>query len=677
MKKILYICVRTHDILHSMKFFVTTLLPLLIASASSFAQNSGYARLDGDTLRIGNSHIERVFAWNSGAIRTLWLEDLSNGRILKSTNNSPDFVISEEQPENASLEVITAPAGKWSPACFTARINYNIGSVRVRREYRLYDDVPAIACDTYIKGTWDITPVEAPVLDQICLKGRNWHCTVVEFHDRTDVHNTLLEEHKFISYHHEKDWNGNLLLARDATTGNGLFILKEAPCSDMQVGPGDADFRTKNGWFRVTRLGFEPSDILSDEWTRLYGCVMGVTGDDSLSEAMALRSYQKSLRHQPDMIMMNTWGDRSQDGRVSEAFCLQELDKAARLGVTIYQIDDGWQLGKSPASVVEGGSFNNIWRRAGYWDLDPVKFPRGLQPLVDKAHSLGMEIGLWFNPSVQDHMADWEKDAAVLTGLYQKYGIRVFKIDGLVIPSKKAEKNLRKMLDRVREETGDEVIFNLDVTNGRRMGYNWFAEYGNLFLENRYTDWGNYYPYKTLRNLWQLSRYVAPERFQIEFLNPWRNADKYPGNDAFAPANYTFDYIAATTFAAQPLAWMEASNLPEEAYSTGQLLKEWMDIAASFHSGTILPIGEEPSGTSWTGFQSVTDAGHGYLIVYRENTPTAKGCIKTWLPEGKCVRFRPLLGSGKPFRAKVGPGGTINIKLSEPNTFALYEYSVR
>lgn len=663
--------------LRRMKYLIITLLPLLIVSTSSFAQNSCYARLDGDTLRIGNTHIERVFAWNSGAIRTLWLEDLSNGRILKSTNDSPDFAISKEAPENASLEVITTPAGKWSKATYIARINYNIGSVRVRRDYRLYDDVPAIACDTYIKGTWNITPVEAPVLDQICLKGRNWHCTVVEFHDRTDVHNTLLEEHKFISYHHEKDWNGNLLLARDATTGNGLFILKEAPCSDMQVGPGAADFRTKNGWFRVTRIGFEPSDILPDEWTRLYGCVLGVTGDDSLSEVLALRSYQKSLRHQPDMIMMNTWGDRSQDGRVSEAFCLQELDKAARLGVTVYQIDDGWQLGKSPASIVEGGSFDDIWSRAGYWDLDPVKFPRGLQPIVDKARSLGIEIGLWFNPSVQNHMADWEKDAAVLTGLYQKYGIRIFKIDGLVIPSKKAERNLRKMLDRVREETGDEVIFNLDVTNGRRMGYNWFAEYGNIFLENRYTDWGNYYPYKTLRNLWQLSRYVAPERFQIEFLNPWRNADKYPGNDAFAPAYYTFDYIAATTFAAQPLAWMEASNLPEEAYSTGQLLKEWMDIAASFHSGTILPIGEEPSGTSWTGFQSIKDSKHGYFLIYREDTPTAKGCIKTWLPEGKCVRFRPLLGSGKPFRAKVGPGGTINIKLSDPNTFALYEYSVR
>ena len=365
-----------------------------------------------------------------------------------------------------------------------------------------------------------------------------------------------------------------------------------------------------------------------------------------------------------------------EDGRVSEAFCLQELDKAARLGVTIYQIDDGWQMGKSPASVVKGGSFDDIWQRSGYWDVDPVKFPHGLKPVVDKAATLGIEIGLWFNPSVQDDLADWEKDAAVLTGLWKQYGIRIFKIDGLVIPSKRAERNLRKMLDRVREETGDDVIFNMDVTNGRRIGYNWFAEYGNIFLENRYTDWGNYYPYKTLRNLWQLARYVAPERFQIEFLNPWRNPDKYPWKDPFSPENYSFDYLAAITLAAQPLAWMEASNLPEEAFSTGELLKKWLTLAPDLHEGAILPIGEEPSGRCWTGFQSVKNARQGYLLVYREDTPTAKARIRTWLPAGRRIKCKPVLGNGKPFCAKVDENGGIRVKLRDANSFAMYTYTV-
>lgn len=649
---------------------------VVVLSVQTSLAGECYACLEGDTLRIGNTRIERVFAWNGGALRTISLTDKAAGRTMKSRHDLPDFIFAGQAPQNATLEVVEVPAGRWAPSCFIARVSYNIGRVKVRRDYRLYEGVPAIACDTYVKGVWDITMEGKPVLDQICLKGRNWHCTAVEFHDVTDHHNTLVEEHRFISYHHEKTWNGNLLLARDAVTGDGLFLLKEAPCSDMQVGGPGYDFITKNGRFQLAGIGFGPGDILPGEWTRLYGCVMGVGGEDELSMLQALRSYQKCLRNQVDMVMMNTWGDRSQDGRVSEVFCLQELDKAKRLGVTIYQIDDGWQCGKSPASVVKGGSFDDIWARGGYWDVDPQKFPHGLGPIVEKARSLGIEIGLWFNPSVQDDLADWEKDAAVLTGLWKRYGIRIFKIDGLIIPSKKAERNLRAMLERVREETGDDVVFNMDVTNGRRIGYNWFAEYGNIFLENRYSDWGNYYPYKTLRNLWQLSRYVAPERFQIEFLNPWRNADKYPANDPFAPAGYSFDYVAAVSFAAQPLAWMEASNLPEEAFSTGDILRKWLDLAPEFHGGTILPIGEEPSGCSWTGFQSITSSRRGYVIIYRENTPGKTARIRTWLQRGRIVRLKPVLGCGKGCFCFVAADGSIKVRMNKKNSFALYEYKV-
>jgi hypothetical protein len=657
---------------------LTTYLAFFALAASASASVPGtYARLEADTLRIGNTRIERAFAWNGGALRTLWLSDKAAGRTMKSRHELPDFILAKEAPEDAKLETITVRESRWAPACLIARVSYHIGQVELRREYRIYEEVPAIACDTYVKGIWDIQPEENPILDQICLKGRNWHCNCVEFHDVTDHHNSLLEEHRFISYHHKKAWNGNLLLARDFTSGDGLFILKEAPCSDMQVGSRPGDFYTKNGRFQVVGIGFEPADILPDDWTRLYGSVMGVSGNDEVSEALALRAYQKTARRQEDMVMMNTWGDRSQDGRVSEDFCLQELDKAARLGVTIYQIDDGWQVGKSPASVVKGGSFDNIWARAGYWDLDPVKFPHGLSPIVEKARRLGIEIGLWFNPSVQDDLADWEKDAAVLTGLWKKYGIRIFKIDGLILPSKAAERNLRRLLDRVREESGDEVVFNMDVTNGRRIGYNWFTEYGNIFLENRYTDWGNYYPYKTLRNLWQLSRYVAPERFQIEFLNPWRNPDKYPAADAFAPKNYSFDYIIGTSLAAQPLAWMEASNLPEEAFAAGDLLRAWRVIAPALHAGTILPIGEEPSGLAWTGFQSIIDGQHGYLIVYRENTPSDRACLRSWLPADSRVQLKAVLGDAKSCRVRVDKEGRLPLTLKAPNSFAIYEYELR
>lgn len=147
--------------------------------------------------------------------------------------------------------------------------------------------------------------------------------------------------------------------------------------------------------------------------------------------------------------------------------------------------------------------------------------------------------------------------------------------------------------------------------------------------------------------------------------------------DPFAPARYSFDYLFAITLAAQPLAWMEASNLPEEAYITASLLKKYQPLQLRFHQGVILPIGEEPSGRSWTGFQSTVSGTQGYLVVYREDNEQARGTIDTWLPEGKKVDFIPVMGSGKKFAAKVGAQGRVSFELNDKNSFALYQYEVK
>ena len=359
---------------------------------------------------------------------------------------------------------------------------------------------------------------------------------------------------------------------------------------------------------------------------------------------------------------------------MNERFCLAEVRKAAHLGITHFQIDDGWQVGKSPNSAVAKGSFKNIWDNPDYWKPDPEKYPRGLHPVVELGRELGVEICLWFNPSVQDGYADWEKDAQALVGLYDEYGIRTFKIDGLAIPDKRSESNLRRLFDRVLERTGGQVVFNLDATAGRRGGYHMFNEYGNIFLENRYTDWQNYYPYWTLRNLWMLSKYVPAEKLQIEFLNKWRNTEKYAG-DPFAPANYSFEYLFATTMAGQPLAWMEASGLPEEALGIGTLIEHYKEVQHDFHRGVILPVGDEPSGRSWTGFQSV-DGERGYLIFFREQNPDRKARIETWLPENSKVRLTPVLGSGKAAVQKTGRRGTLEVELPAPNDYAMYRYEL-
>ena len=678
-------------------------LALCFAGSVRAGSATCYGELRGDTLVIGNALVERRFLWNGGYPMTLSLTDKRRGRTLRMTAPRPDFVFGTAGVAATQGTCRTEHVAGTSvrPAYLKTVVACRLGGLEVRREYRIYDDCPVVACDTWLRGSLRPVSQEAvseaadrrnieserdmrtangeAVLDRVSLAGKHWHLRAVEFRDVTDWNNNLVEEREAISYR-RTGYRGNLLFLRDGATGDGLFLLKEAPSSGSQLAYRGQDFTAEFGDVSVTGPGVEPRDIRPDRWTRIYGSAVGVCCGGELETLMALRSYQKRLRRllpgRDETVMMNTWGDRSQDARVDERFCLAELERAARLGITHFQIDDGWQTGKSPNSAVAKGSFSDIWARGDYWRPDTVKYPRGLAPVVERGRKLGIEVGLWFNPSVQDDFADWRRDAATIVGLYRRYGIRIFKIDGLSIPTRDAEVNLRQLFDEVLARTGDSVTFNLDATAGRRGGYHLFNEYGNVFLENRYTDWGNYYPYWTLRNLWQLSRYVPAERLQIEFLNKWRNGANYAG-DPFAPEGYSFEYLFATTMAGQPLAWMEASNLPEEAFALGRTVRRYREIRHDFHNGTILPVGDEPSGRSWTGFQSLCGDREGFLLVFRERTDEARTRLATWLPEGARVICEPLFGRGRRFSARVGRNGTLPVALDRQNDFEMYHYEIK
>lgn len=666
-----------------------------------YSQKNYYSHLEHDTLVIGNALIERKFIWNQGNLITYSLTDKSAEQCWHNKSKNPDFQILQEKVEasNAVYASREVQENSIHPSYLETEIDFVLGTLAVKKVYRIYNDCPVIACSIYLKGSikaitdekathlGDMKNIEftadmksnskAAILDQIHPGGFHWKTKIIEFYDVTDWNNNLVFESNIIPYR-KNSYKGNLLFAHNLQTDNGLFFLKEAPSSSTQLAYNGYDFTTEFGHFSVNGLGIELKDIRSEEWVKTYSCAIGVYQGPEKNQLEALRLYQKKIRkllpERDEMLMMNTWGDRNQDAKINEKFSLDEIEKAARLGLTHFQLDDGWQSGKSPNSKVTKGSFKNIWDNPNYWTPDPIKYPNGLYPVVKKAKELGIELCLWFNPSIQNDYADWEKDVQAVVGLYKQYGIRTFKIDGLSIPTKESEINLRKLFDSVLEKTNNQVVFNLDATAGRRGGYHMFNEYGNVFLENRYTDWQNYYPYWTLRNLWQLSKYVPAEKLQIEFLNKWRNVAKYT-DDVFAPNRYSFEYLFAITMAGQPLAWFEASGLPEEALTISDLIKDYKKIQHDFHSGVILPIGNEPSGTSWTGFQSLKEHS-GYFIFYRENTPKGTGVIKTWLDEGTKVKCIPVLGTGKKRTATIGHDGTIKVQLPKINDFVMYRYEI-
>ena len=69
--------------------------------------------------------------------------------------------------------------------------------------------------------------------------------------------------------------------------------------------------------------------------------------------------------------------------------------KAAKLGVELFVMDDGWF-----------GARNNDRAGLGDWFVNPQKFPQGLKGLIDHVNSLGMDFGLWVEPEMVNANSD-------------------------------------------------------------------------------------------------------------------------------------------------------------------------------------------------------------------------------------------------------------------------------
>ncbi len=659
---------------------------------------------------IENEVMSQTFKWNNGNLQFIQLKNKTNGKIVGYSSDTfpaegtgelvlPSF---SKRPAEGRFEQKVTAKSDMEPEYLQVVVYFDMDEVQVKRVFKVYPGIAAFASHYEFKGKSNRSMLaagktsdsssqviedanykaaddnESPVIGILPLNSNHWNFRIIEFTETTDHNNTLVQEDTYVAYTMPVKVQANLMLARNQALKTGFFILKESPSSvNQQYYPGfDYSFSRKE--VRLFGTGINTVDLNEQDWLRGYGYVIGIADDTEFNLLKALKSYQKKVRGlvsgRDEMILMNTWGDRSQDSRMNEAFILKELETASRLGITHLQLDDGWQQGLSKNSASKEGKRWNDWSIAD-WQPHSERFPGGLAPVLKVAANKNIEIGLWFNPSKANSYGNWERDADILIGYYKKHGIKTFKIDGVDFPDKQAETNLRKLFDRVYEGTDGNVTFNLDATAGRRAGYHYFTEYGNIFLENRYTDWGNYYPHHTLRNLWMLSKYVPAEKLQIEFLNKWRNPDRYPEHDELAPHNIPFEYAVAISFMAQPLAWLESSSLPDEAFTVAETLKEYAKIQHDIHSGLIFPVGDEPNGFSWTGFQSM-HKDYGYLLIFRENNDRDEQMVPTWLEAGQKVTLTPVLGEGSYGSQKVSDTGSLKFNLPEKNTWCLYRYEL-
>jgi len=456
-----------------------------------------------------------------------------------------------------------------------------------------------------------------PAVDQLILKPRHLKVTQVEMLDQTDHYNELVFEKEWLPLQEHLKFSCNVAFVESTLTQRGLLFLKLAPLPHARPVKTDYDVSYSTGDRRFTALGHGyPTVVLSYSGGR--------TG-----RITAMMDYQRSLRQYDPLrdgtFLSNTWGDRSQDSRISEAFLMKEIEAGARLGVDVVQVDDGWQKGMSGNSAFGKGAWGDFYKAdPDFWLPHPERFPHGLKNVVDGTEEKGMKFGLWFGPDSTDDMKHWERDANVLLKHYREDKINYFKIDAVEVRTRQAEENLHRFYDKVQQESKGEVVFDADATAGIRPTYFGTLNVGPVFLENRYTDFHRYYPHHTLRNVWELAAYVDPVRLRMEFLNVTRNQEKYR-NDPLAPALYSPDTLFASVMFTCPLGWFEVSNLPQSYFDkVSPLVKVWKQHRESIFHGHIIPIGEAPDGVAWTGLTSLSkDRKKAYGVVFRELNDSA------------------------------------------------------
>jgi alpha-galactosidase len=92
-------------------------------------------------------------------------------------------------------------------------------------------------------------------------------------------------------------------------------------------------------------------------------------------------------------ILYNSW--EATEFNVSESGQKELAEKAAKLGVELFVMDDGWF-----------GKRNNDRAGLGDWFPNAQKFPHGLKPLIDYVNQLGMDFGLWVEPEMVNQDSD-------------------------------------------------------------------------------------------------------------------------------------------------------------------------------------------------------------------------------------------------------------------------------
>jgi hypothetical protein len=413
----------------------------------------------------------------------------------------------------------------------------------------------------------------------------------------------LREESKQSSFKTELwDWN-NILSIEDKN--EGFCLIKESHKTVLQKGHYTGGFVCDANGISTTGWGIAPNEITDEykkcwaNWTVLY------QGQDD-ERQLAIKTFDR--KRFPNtlpghyQIYACSWGNSdhpkrgAKDGAL-ESNVLAELDAAKSAGIETYLIDDGWQV--HPDTMA--------WKpEKGIWHPHAVTYPNGWKTVLDKAKENKMQLALWASVDIPAVDLKYNQDLANFAG---------WKWDFAYINSYSELAKIEGKARNFIKSYNHQLSIQWDLTeNTPRYGFYWGREYGVVWLANKEKVHVRYNPPHVLRDVWELSKYVNTDKFQL----PIRNINDFDkaGNGTL----YNVEYCNAITFMGNPMFFEKVGSYnPESMARIKKNLEMYKNERGQLKNSFVFPIGEQPNNESYSGFQAVNEDGKtGHLLVFRE-----------------------------------------------------------
>jgi alpha-galactosidase len=222
--------------------------------------------------------------------------------------------------------------------------------------------------------------------------------------------------------------NGDVWFGALAWSGSWRITIEQDPLHQVRV----------TGGYNPFDFGYKlaPSEQL--DTPVFYG---GYTHDGIGGASRLLHQFElakilpQAPKPRPRPVVYNSW--EATEFNVTEQGQETLAEKAAKIGVERFVMDDGWF-----------GQRKDDHAGLGDWYVNKEKFPNGLKPLIDKVHALGMDFGLWVEPEMVNPNSD----------LYRKHPDWVLNFTG----RPRTEGRNQLVLNLARQDVRDYVYGFLD-----------------------------------------------------------------------------------------------------------------------------------------------------------------------------------------------------------------------